>query len=166
MFVWVFILLNILIEKNAENEHKDLYNKISLRDSPVTNRLFYGLCKVLRCDLIHTIRKKLPELSEQIKYVIFHQDNAPAHTAAMTQIDIGLLGFDQVTHPPYGPDLAPMDFAVFPQAKAEVRNIRFKSFEELKHAILNSVKKLKIDWSKNVYYKWIKHHMKCIRHGD
>ena len=46
------------------------------------------------------IRQKRPELSEQIENVIFHQDNTPAHTAAKKQLEIGLLGFDEITHPP------------------------------------------------------------------
>ena len=45
--------------------------------------------------------------------VLFHQDNAPAHTAAITQLGIGILGFDKIFHAPYIPDLAPMDVAVF-----------------------------------------------------
>ena len=50
------------------------------------------------------------ELSEQIETVIFHKNNAPAHTTAVTRFEIILLGFDQITHPPYSPYLAPMDF--------------------------------------------------------
>ena len=31
----------------------------------------------------------------------------------MTQLEIGILGFDKIVHAPYIPDLAPMDVAVF-----------------------------------------------------
>lgn len=53
--------------------------------------------------------------------IILHQDNAPAHTAATTCLEIELLGFDLLEHPPYSPDLAPMDFAIFPFIKSQLR---------------------------------------------
>ena len=118
--------------------------------------------QVVRRDLIQAIRKKRPELSQQLENVLFHQVNAPAHTAATTQLEIGLLGFDHVTHPPYSPDLAPMDFAVFPQVKAELRGIKFTEFCELKRATLNAVRRLDEVWCRNVYNKWIQRHRKCI----
>ena len=56
--------------------------------------------QVLRRALMQAIRKKRPKLSEQIEYVVFHQDNAPANTATMTQLEIRLLGFDEITNSP------------------------------------------------------------------
>ena len=50
--------------------------------------------------------------------IILHQDNAPARRAESTQIEINLLGFEIFEHPPYSPDLAPMDFRVFPELKS------------------------------------------------
>ena len=51
--------------------------------------------------------------------VILHQDNAPSHRAESTQLEIGLIGFDVLEHPPYNPDLAQVDFRVFPELKSE-----------------------------------------------
>lgn len=42
-------------------------------------------------------------------------DNASANTAAMTQLDVGLLGFKKIIHLHYRPDLTWTDFAVFHQ---------------------------------------------------
>ena len=119
--------------------------------------------QVIRRDLIQAIRKKRPELSQNLENVLFHQDKAPAHTAAMTQLEIGLLGFDQIRHAPYSPNLAPMDFAVFPYVKAQLRGIRFKNFSELKCATLNAVRKLDSEWCRSTYDKWMQRHMKCVR---
>ena len=127
-----------------------------------TSRVLPYIFQVVRRDLIQTIRKKRPELSQQLENVIFHQDNAPAHTTATTQLEITLLGFDKITHPPYSPDLAPMDFAVFPHVKAELRGTRFSDFCELKRATLNAVRRLDEQWSKNIFNKWIQRHRKCI----
>ena len=80
-----------------------------------------------------------------------------------TQFEIDLIGFDQIAHPPYSPDLAPMDFAVFPSVKAELRGVKFSDFSELKCATLNAVRKLNNEWCKNVYDKWVQRHLKCIK---
>ena len=63
--------------------------------------------------------------------VILHQDNAPGHRAQSTQLEISLLGFETLEHPPYSPDLAPMDFRVFPEIKAQLRGKRFDSGMDL-----------------------------------
>lgn len=125
--------------------------------------LSHCLFQVIRRDLIQAIRKKRPDLSVNLENVLFHHDNAPAHTATMTQLEIGLLGFDQVQHAPYSPDLAPMDFAVFPHVKAHLRGTRFNNFSELKCATLNAVRKLDRDWCTSTYDKWVQRHMKCVR---
>ena len=56
-----------------------------------------------------------------------------------------------------------MDFAVFPQVKAELRGIKFTEFCELKRATLNAVRRLDEDWCRNVYNKWIQRHNKGIQ---
>ena len=124
--------------------------------------MFPFVFQVVRRDLIQGIRKKRPELSQQLEKVLFHQDNEFSHTAATTQLEIGLLGFDQITHPSYSPDLAPMDFAVFPQVSAELRGIKFTEFCEFKRITLNAVRRLDEVWCRNVFNKWIQRHRKCI----
>ena len=49
--------------------------------------------------------------------ILFHQDNAPAHTSVVAMATIHDCGFKLVPHPPYSPDLAPSDFHLFPQMK-------------------------------------------------
>lgn len=77
--------------------------------------------KVVRRDLMHALRKKRPILAANKENIIYHQDNAPSHTAEQTKLELDLLGFSRISHPPYSPDLAPMDFALFPYLKAELR---------------------------------------------
>lgn len=118
---------------------------------------------MLRRDLVHALRKKRPEKADQLENIILHQDNAPAHTASSTQLEIDVLGFEKLTHSPYSPDLAPMDFAVFPQLKSELRGIRFADFEQLRQMTLNVTRKMDSKWCSNVYDKWVERHMKCIQ---
>lgn len=50
----------------------------------------------------------------------------------------------------------------FPCVKAELRGLKFRDFSELKTATLNAVRKLDVQWCRNVFDKWVQRHMKCI----
>lgn len=58
---------------------------------------------------------------------------------------------DFLPHPPYSPDLAPVDFAVFPKLKSALLGIKFHDFGELKRAILNAVRSFDTDLCQSVY---------------
>ena len=74
-------------------------------------------------------------MSEDLKNVIYHHDNAPAHmAAAAVDLKIALLRFHRLSHPPYSPALAPLDFAHFPMLKSNLRghmfNLLYKPFTD------------------------------------
>ena len=71
-------------------------------------------------DLVKSLRKKRPDMADNLENVVLHQDNAPSHTAKSTQLEIDLLDF-QCVDPPYSQDLAPLDFAYFPKLKKHLR---------------------------------------------
>ena len=77
--------------------------------------------QVIRRNLVKSLRKKRPDMADDLENVVLHQDNAPSHTANRTQLEIDLLDFQRVDHPPYSPDLAPLDFAYFPKLKKRLR---------------------------------------------
>lgn len=95
--------------------------------------------------------------------IILHQDNAPAHTAAATQLEIDVLGFQRLRHPPYSPDLAPMDFKVFPEVKAQLRGKHFTCADELVQETRKIVSSFSSEWFENTYSRWISRHRKCVR---
>ena len=80
-----------------------------------------------------------PQLASSLDHVELHQDNAPAHTSQKTQLEIDLLEFQCLKHPPYSPDLAPMDFAVFLYIKSFLRGMRFDNLSELRQAVTNVI---------------------------
>ncbi|XP_033226303.1 uncharacterized protein LOC117178883 [Belonocnema kinseyi] len=55
----------------------------------------------------HRIEEKLRSAK---KKVLFHHDNAPAHTSAVA---VAELRYELLPHPPYSPDLTPCDFFCF-----------------------------------------------------
>ena len=125
------------------------------------DRLFPGS----RRYLVNAIRKKLPKKAEQLENVILHQDNAPRHTAE-TQLEISWIEFNQIAHIQYSPDLAPMDFAVFPCIKSELKGLQFTNDAQLKRATMRAVRKLDSRWCNSVFEKWVQRYKKCVHIGD
>jgi len=106
------------------------------------------------------IRDKRPALKR--KAVLFLQDNAPAHKAALTMAKLHELGFQLVDHPPYSPDLAPSDFFLFPELKKTLSGQKFATNAEVITAVndyfstqdgsffSNGIKALEKRWEKCV----------------
>lgn len=67
--------------------------------------------------------------------VLFHQDNAPAHTSCVAMAEIQRCGFELLPHPAYSPDLAPSDFHLFPNLKKYLRGVRYSSDDEVMDAV-------------------------------
>jgi len=125
------------------------------------------LLKVIRRELINAIRKKRPEMLANLENIYLHQDNAPAHTAFATSLELwNVIGFNRIAHPPYSPDLAPIDFSVFPAKKSELRGIRFEDLVELRSRVMSIIATFKSDWYRNVFAKLVTRHEKCVRCED
>jgi histone-lysine N-methyltransferase SETMAR len=64
--------------------------------------------------------------------VLLLHDNARHHSDAATENILKNWGWEILPHPPYSPDLAPLDFhLVFPKMKKHLRGQRFKSSEDI-----------------------------------
>ena len=72
--------------------------------SSITGPYYADLIGQVRAALKEKIRRKLR------RGVLFHQDNAPAHTSSEALAAIRNAGFELLRHPSYSPDLAPSDF--------------------------------------------------------
>ena len=66
-----------------------------------------------------------------------HCDNARPLTAAQTLQTINNLGWVQLPHPPYSPDLAPSDFHLYDLLKKFSRGTKFESDDELISVVSN-----------------------------
>ena len=54
-------------------------------------------------------------------------DKSPGHRALATQKGLAYLGFQYLDHPPYSPDLAPLDYLLFPLVKIKLNVPNFSS---------------------------------------
>lgn len=79
------------------------------------------------------VTAKRPGLAK--KKILFHHDNAPAHTSMVVMAKMHELHFDLVPHPPYSPDLAPCDFFLFPVLKKHLAGQKFATNGEVIAAV-------------------------------
>jgi len=62
-------------------------------------------------------------------------DNAPAHQALATQKKLVYLGFHYLDHPPYFPDMAQLDYHLFPGLINQLNGRHFSSDAEVIAAV-------------------------------
>ena len=115
---------------------------------------------MLRRDLIQALRKKRP--GTPVHDFLLHQDKAPAHVSARTRLELSLLDLECISHPPYSPDLAPMDFAVFSQIKKHLKGRRFDNQHELTIATRSIIAQFDEEWYINIFDRWVHRHKRCI----
>jgi histone-lysine N-methyltransferase SETMAR len=63
-------------------------------------------------------REKRPIMTAQDWWL--HWDNTPVHTATTVVDFLAAKGVKMVPHPPYSPDLTPVEFFLFPKVKAKL----------------------------------------------
>ena len=84
--------------------------------------------------------------------ILFHHDNAPAHSAGVTKNFLREFRWELLPHQPYSPDLAPSDFFLFPKLKEHLKGVHFNSTDEAKHAVKNMAHKSDC----RIFQKWHK----------
>jgi histone-lysine N-methyltransferase SETMAR len=97
------------------------------KGATLTGKLY---CKLL-AKLKSAIIRKRGDMWEDGVFLL--HDNAPSHTSNIAQAAISDLGFTQLTHPPYSPDLAPSDYFLFSKLKEFLRKKTFKNDNQLEN---------------------------------
>jgi len=91
-----------------------------------TNAEYYSSLLVQMKDILKEKRR-----GKVTKFVFSLHDNAPAHRALAPQKKPAYLGFHCLNHPPYSPDLAPLDYHLFPGLKKQLKGHHFSSDAEV-----------------------------------
>ncbi|KAK3103228.1 hypothetical protein FSP39_017584, partial [Pinctada imbricata] len=89
--------------------------------------------------------------SSLVNGVLFHQDNAPVHKSVTAMATIHDCNFNLIEHPPYSPDLAPLDFHLFPKLIAAISNTHFQSDDDIILEVdgkISGIEDLKHRWQK------------------
>ena len=101
------------------------------------------------------------------KRVFLLHDNASPHRAEYTVDTLHALKFEVSKHPPYSPDLAPLDFHLFGPMKEQLRSQKFADDNKVMEAVQSWLKPT----PKSFYLEGIRKHVdrwtKCIaKQGD
>jgi [histone H3]-lysine36 N-dimethyltransferase SETMAR len=109
----------------------------------------------------HLLRKR-PLLVEQEWFL--HWDNAPVHSAAVVQDWLAAHNIWRLNHPPYLPDLAPMDFFLFPKVKEQLSGLHLDQ-DSLKTTWEGVTKIIAKEEFAAAFRRWYKRCKKCVRIG-
>ena len=94
----------------------------------VTGAYYVEVLRKLRAKLA----KKRP--GKLHRGILFHHDNAPAHSSRIVRDVLREFRWELLPHPPYSPDLAPSDFFLFPKLKEHLKGVYFNDTNEAKQA--------------------------------
>jgi histone-lysine N-methyltransferase SETMAR len=97
-----------------------------------------------------------------IRGLLFHHDNASAHTANRTLDFLETNKVRLLTHPPYSPDLAPCDFFLFPYIKNLLRGTLFNTPNDAVDAYMDALKDVPKESWKKCFENWFKRMKLCI----
>lgn len=125
----------------------------------VTSVFYIEVLKRL-CQRVSRVR---PELAKN--GWVLHHDNAPAHTSLKVQQFLTSRNITTLSHPPYSPDLAPLDFWLFPKLKKPMKGHRYEDLEDIKRTVTSVLKNLTSGDFQECFQKWEKCWTKCIRLG-
>ena len=114
-----------------------------------------GVLRKLKTALV---KKRKGKLHRQI---LFHHDNAPAHTAKSVKAVLQEFRSEVLSHPPYSPDLAPSDFFLFPKLKEYLKGRRFQSIDVAKKEAITWLTKQFPQFYQDGIFRWKHRLQKC-----
>ena len=70
------------------------------------------------------------------------RDNSPAHKAASVCKFLTPKNVTTLYHPPYSPDLSPLDYFLLPKSKMNLKGLQFGNVAEIQEAVTDELKKV------------------------
>ena len=98
-----------------------LYYELLLKNQTINSNKYCSQLDQLKAAL----DEKHPELVNR-KCITFHQDNSRLHISLTTRQDLLQLGWEVLIHPPYSPDIAPLDFHLFRSSQNSLNGKKFQ----------------------------------------
>ena len=119
---------------------------------------------VYYANLLDQLRTAIHEKCQgkRSKGVLLQQDNARVHTCKVAMDAVERNGYELIPHPAYLPDLAPSDFFLFPNLKKDIRELHFRSDEEVVTAVEEWVNGKDPDFISSGLMALEHHWSKCI----
>ena len=100
--------------------------------------------------LLNRIRRVRPGLCESGDWFLLH-DDAPSHNATIVKQFLAQWKVTVLDGPPFSPDLAPVDYFLFPKVKSHLKGRLFDSISDIQKAATSTLNTI----TKDDFYKGI-----------
>ena len=101
--------------------------------------------------LKRTNKHALAEKRSNLKKIIYHHDNVPAHRAKKTSEKLKEAGWEIMVHHPYFPDLAPSDYHLYTALQRAIGDTELENEDDVKSFFDNFiVSKPRDFWMKGI----------------
>jgi transposase len=90
--------------------------------------------------LMHKMHANKPDLLEN--GVLILHDNAQPHLGKDVRELLDGYSWEVLPHPPYNPDMSPLDFDLFPKLKINMRAVCFSTLEDLSASVTRRIRQL------------------------
>ena len=94
-------------------------------------------------------------------WVLYH-DNAPAHSSFLVCNFLAKNKITIVPQPFYSPDLAPVDFFLFPKLKSTLKGRRFDTTDEIQKNSTNELFAIPKEAFQKAFQSWQKRWERCV----
>jgi histone-lysine N-methyltransferase SETMAR len=96
---------------------------------------------------------------------LLHHDNASPHKTKQVQNFLEINGITTLCHPPYSPDLAPLDFWLFARVKKAICGRSFHRVQDLAKAVHSELSAIPQEEYRAAFDSWIHRLNTCIQTG-
>ncbi|UYV81448.1 hypothetical protein LAZ67_20001231 [Cordylochernes scorpioides] len=120
-------------------------------------------CEVLTKFRAAIKRKRPGPLSRKVLLV---HHNARPHAARTTQTLLENFKWENFTHPPYSPELAPSDFHLFPALKLHLGGKHFANDDEVQAEANHWLRRQDTAWYNSGIKKLLQRYQKCLDRND
>jgi len=81
-----------------------------------------------------------PDLLEKV--VLILHDNTRPHLGKDVRELLDGYSWEVLPHPPYSPDMSPLDFDLFPKLKINMHGVRFSTLEDLSASVTRRIRQI------------------------
>jgi len=130
------------------------------RGETVNKEFYLNVMKRMRA----TVHRKRPEAWTNNTWML-HHDNAPAHASLLIHKFLTKHETTVVPQPPYSPDLAPVDFSLFPKLKSSLKGPQFQMVEDIDENLIRDLRAIPQNAFQDAFQSWKKRWEWCIKSG-
>jgi hypothetical protein len=112
-----------------------IHHKLVLEKQTVNGKFYKEVIKRLIAR-VHGVR---PEFQESGSWYLLH-DNARAYSSGMVAKFLAKRGLPVLSHPPYSPDLGPVDLFLFPKLKTAMKGMKFEAVSSIQQTVTRELK--------------------------